>query len=218
MVFDPDKLPEKESEESQEQAEVSKQLHQMAENVEHEHNHKGETQEDIDKSAEKILSRIGNTSSEIKEMAEHIAAQVRRSGLSVANDMRSDLEDMILEHTEDLDSILSPEDAKELYQILYGEKFEGEAPMSSRIPGNKGYEAEKAKMDEKIRLETEKRNKIEEEAMRRGQENIKRMGEEARQREAEWLKQRAEKRALEEQSKLEEQRKSRWFGLGRFFR
>ena len=245
MAKDPDKLennegnPEETPEDIAFKEAMSKipLVQETQEHDEHEH-HIIETQEEMDNRADEIMDRLKSLkpSPDVEEAVKVLAKDVREIGSRSVGEMRNDLEDMITGNTENLDSFYSPEDAKKLYRILYGKNMQGESveDEDKRLAEERSEtSAETVARFEQIRTERQltedermayeeafKRNYAEQEA--KSQKDAEERGrlyrEEAERQEVERQKaaQEIRNQQLEEERKAEEQRKSRWFGLGRF--
>lgn len=210
------------SKETPEQAEFSRQLKEVAENPniegeEHEHSHGEETQEKKDKLADGIMARADNCSELVKKRARKLAEDVREKGLSAINDLQNDyanLVDNFHKNDETIEGLKkhypdwTRQDFDDLYISLYGENSRGQT-----------YEEiqENQKEVEKNRKEYNEwlANKKVEDAKRK---------EEEKKRDEEYEKQRIKDALAEEdaeriikQNAAEQERNSRWFGLGRFF-
>ena len=213
---------ENDSEETPEQKAVSEQLRQTANNFEeqghgeHEHSHAEETQEQKDKLADEIIQRAQGVKPEIKKVAEAFAEQVRMQGAGTVADISKDFgalaENPDDENVKDLRrryAEWTQSDFADIFEILRGETVYGETggKMEERKRMRReGQEVIRQREDKLARLELEMEEKFRQEQEQRYKEN-RELEERLRLEDEEKAKQKAE-----------DQRKGRWFGLGRFFK
>lgn len=201
------KNPEDGSEETPEQAEFSKQLHRMAENMdnkpekheEHEHetahSHE-ETQEQKNKMADEIIARAEGFRGKPLESAKMLAEEVRIIGQSHIRGLQTDYANLAEKDSDGLNlKRLYPDwkraDFESLYYSLYGEDVND-------------YAKKRRENGEKIRR------------MQQEDAEIKQKAEEQKKRQEE--EKLAKFRKKQEERQAEDTRKKRWFGLGRFFK
>jgi hypothetical protein len=159
----------------------------------HEHGHV-ETQMDKDKMAKGILDRIeelgDNIPDRIKERAKGFAERVKEDGFSSIGGIEIDFYSLAKNPKDEVGGGNYDDWHKQDVEILYRTLY--------------GQDID----------ENAARRRINGEKMRQQQEELKKSQEEAKRHEEEAKK--VEQERIQQQ-KLEEQRKSRWFGLGRFF-
>jgi len=226
----PDELnKDQEVEETPDQKATSEQLRQMAKNLEEqehghdEHDYAQKAEED--KVANEIMARAENASPEVRKRAETFIETAKNEGIMGVEGSRNYIEEAIDNFGGEITDRYYPgwkkKDIEELYQVLYGERYEEESPEERRQRGEElAKDIIARKMPEGALPDNSSRTQeTENEAKRRRLGEI--VAEAARKKkEEELIKQQQEEEKLakirreqEEKQKAEDDDNKRWFGL-----